>query len=540
MNPLGTSSEPTIVGSAVSRRGFLGGSVATLGLFSMGGLLSACGSAATGPSGSAGPAKRGGTLSIAIGDGSPTDKLDPALSTSATAAWLGTMLFSPLVYADLQENISPALAEKLEISNGNTEYTFTLRSGLKFSDGSPLTARDAAWTISRLLDAKLASPAYGQLSPFLDKSGVQVVDDLTLKLKLKSPNPFLAQPLASYNAGVVKANQSTFTNSNLVSSGPFTLKSFTPGQSFAVVRNDNYFLKAQGLPYLDGIQNQLVDPSTVLQALSSGTVQWTDSLNAQAVNRLKGNGQFRCPALQGDERAVKMYFLHMNLKSKPFNDPRVRMAMKLASNRESVRQAVLGNLGTITGDVPVPMSDPAYPKSIGSRPQDIAKAKQLLAEAGYPNGFDVDLPTAEIQPGMTNFSIAYAQVVAAAGIRVHVQQVPESTYYSKIFGQTALFHDYAQTNSGYVMLNQFFQKGGTYNGTGFDDDGKLTALVNPVLTETDKATQTATLSKALAYVADNSGTHIPFMVPNLQTMSSKVQGDLYEHMYAWDKMWINS
>ena len=521
--------------NGVSRRRFLGGTAAGISILALGG-LAACSSSDEAP-GKGGQPRTGGTLRMAIGDNSTNDKLDPAVASSSTAAYLSSMIYAQLVRIDSDFALHPALAESWDVNNNAQEWVFHLRKGVTFHDGSPLTAKDAAWTIKRILDPSLNSPAAVNVES-LDASGITAVDDLTLRLSLKRPDPFLGESLASLQVGVVKENQKTFTNATAIGAGPFKLKSFKPGQSFEVVRNPDYF--ESGLPYLDGIQNSKVDAAIALQALSSGTIDWTDTLDAKSIARLKNDDRFRSPALENPERAAKTYFLHMKLDEAPFNDPRVVMAMKLAADRDEILKAVLAGLGSTTGDVPTPMSNPAYPASVGKRPQDIAKAKQLLAEAGYPNGIEVDLPTADFQPGMTDFSLAYAETVKAAGIRVNVKQVPVETYFDKVFGQVPLFHDFGVLLSPYAMLKTFFQKGAVYNATGFDADGGLTAYMDKALAEPDDAKRTKILSEALAYTAESSGTHIAFWVPVLQTMRSQVRGDLSRTFYSWEKLWIVS
>lgn len=526
--------------SHVSRRKFIGGATAGISVLTLGGFLTACSSESgeTSTAGGTGKPRKGGTLRTAIGDVSTKDSTDPAVGFSSTAGWLASMLYSTLVRTGLDFKLQPNLAKSWEINKDGAEWVFHLRSDVKFHDGTPLTAKDVAWTITRLLDKGVGSPLRARLVGSLDPGGVTVVDDTTLKLSLKAPNVFLGEALAGYAAGVVKDKQSSFSTSSAIGTGPFKLKSFTPGESFEVVRNEDYF--EAGLPYLDGIQNTHVDASTVLQALGAGTIDWTDSLDPKSVGQLKGDSRFTSPALTGDQRAVRTYFLHMKLDKKPFDDPRVVMAFKLAADRDAIRKAVLGELGTITGDVPVPLDDATYPRSIGKRPQNIAKAKQLLAEAGYANGVDVELPTAEFQPGMTAFSQAYAEVVKPAGIRVKVRQVPVDTYFDRVFGQVPMFHDYAQRVSAYAILNNFFQKGGSYNGTGFDNDGKLTAYLDRVLSEPVESKRNAILTEALAYTANHSGSIIDFFVPIVQTSRAQVQGDLYSPMYAWERMWLKA
>lgn len=520
----------------ITRRNLIGGAAAGISFLALPGLLAGCSSDAGASSAPSGTPTPGGTLRIAIADVSTVDKLDPAVAFSSTAVFLSSMLYSTLIRTDLDFALVPNLAESWDINADATQWVLHLRQGVTFHDGSPLVADDVVWSLTRLFDESLASPVRGRMAAFLDPSGIVATDDATVTLSLLKPHALFGEMLASYFTGIVKAGESTFDTAN--GTGPFTLTSFSPGQSFEVAKNPDYW--EAGLPYLDGIQNSAIDSSTVLQALGSGSVDWTDALAPKSVAQLAGDARFTSPALEGDQRAVRTYFLHMKLDTAPFDDPRVVTAFKLAADRDAIRQAVLDDLGTISGDVPVPSDDPLYPSSIGERPQNIEEARRLLAEAGYPDGIDIELPTADIQPGMVDFSVAYAETVKEAGIRVTVQQVPVDTYFDRVFGQVPLFHDYAQRSSAYTMLSAFFQQGGAYNGTGFDADGALTAYLDQALATTDADARGAILTEALAYTADNSGTVIPFFVPIVSTARAGVHADVYDPVYSWEKAWIQS
>lgn len=479
---------------------------------------------------------QGGILRTAIADTSTVDSLDPAVAFSGTASWLSSMIYSPLVRMGLDSTLQANVASEWMSNEDATEWTFELRDDVRFHDGTALTAEDVAWTVSRLLDEDVASSVRSRLAPSLEEDGIVVVDDDTIRFDLTTPNAFLPEALSVWNAGIVKAGQSEFDLETAAGTGPFKIKSFVPGTSFEVVRNDEYFVDGQ--PLLDGIQNSRVDSSTVLQALSSGAIDWTDALPPKSVVQLDGDPRFVVPALEGDLRSVRAYFLHMNLTMEPFDDPRVVEAFKLATDRDAIRQAVLGTLGSTSADVPVPTDDPAYPDTIGAGDQDIERAKQLLAEAGYPDGIDVDLPTAEIQPGMVDFSVAFAETAREAGIRINVQQVPIETYFDRVFGQVSLFHDYGLRDSAYTMLSAFFAKGGPYNGTGFDEDGALSAYLASARAESDIDARTEILREALVYTAENSGTIVPFFVPIVSTARAGVHADIYSPIFSWETVWI--
>ncbi|HWI22526.1 MAG TPA: ABC transporter substrate-binding protein, partial [Baekduia sp.] len=186
--------------------------------------------------------KRGGVLLMTVGHAVSNEKLDPALQAAQNDWIYSSQVFEGLTNYDTDFNPVPVLATKWEVSDDVKSYTFHLREGVKFSDGSPFTAKDAAYTFKTVLDPELGSQLAGTLAPFLDPTGLHVVDDLTLRIDLKSPFAELPVLIGGVPGGIVKEGSRPITSvDKAIGTGAFKFKSFKPGQSWEMTRNEFYW-----------------------------------------------------------------------------------------------------------------------------------------------------------------------------------------------------------------------------------------------------------------------------------------------------------
>ena len=156
--------------------------------------------------------KRGGTLRFAIAGGATSDTPDPALAFTSFAIYLATNVYDRLVRADVDFNLSPALATSWSSSPDARTWTFRLRDGVTFHNGAKLTSADVAWSIRRILSPKLASPSLSNIQPFVKPTGITTSDPTTIKFALTTPNAFFPQILAGLNFGIVPAGTTNFNS----------------------------------------------------------------------------------------------------------------------------------------------------------------------------------------------------------------------------------------------------------------------------------------------------------------------------------------
>jgi peptide/nickel transport system substrate-binding protein len=469
----------------------------------------------------------GGVIRFAASQASPTGILDPAKLGTIHDGVLRSNVFETLVAANDKWEVTPLLAESWRSSPDGTEWTFRLREGVRFHDGTSLTARDVAYTLTRLLDKALGSPVFGRLDQSLTKEGIRAVDDRTLSIKTKQADVFLPLALAVRWMGIVKEGTAEFTVRTAIGTGPFKVTAFAPGQSWQAERHPQYWRR--GLPYLDGIQSVAIpEQSTKVQSVISGDADICDPIDFSVAPLVQASAEARALELKdGTDLHVSM-----DASVKPFNDSRVTMAVKLAADRPRLLQTVFRGFGTTTSDVPVPASDPYYPPELPSRRQDIDRAKQLLSEAGYSGGLDAELYTSEAFGGMVDFAVAFAEVVRPAGIRLEIRKAPANTYYDQIWLKKPMYVSYNGRRHPSDMLPLVFASTAKWPEARLQSK-KLDVLITDAARTTDVAKQTRLYQEAMLIIANEAAMHIPVFVNRLYASKKRLQGvklELSKHL----------
>jgi peptide/nickel transport system substrate-binding protein len=351
----------------------------------------------------------------------------------------------------------------------------------------------------------------------MDRAGLSAVDDHTVLMKLKRPDALLPVAFALRNAKITKAGTKKFTAETAIGTGPFKLKSWTPNRSWSVEKNPSYWEK--GLPYLDGVNAVVIpDQGTKLQSVTSGPSHLGDPVEISSWSSVESNKNVKLAKLE--DRQCWVFILDQS--TKPFNDKRVVEAVKLAMDRDKVLASVLQGKGSVTGDIPVPTSSQFYPEGLDPS-LDYEKAKALLAEAGYPDGLDMELSTSAVAAGMVEMAQAFQQVMKPAGIRVKLKQWPTSAYWNKAWMQTMAFQDYWNHRHPADMLSLFYSTQAVWNEAKHKDSA-IDAQIEEVFRSTDVATQRTAIQKAFEYAADNIGYTIPAFAPSGWVHKTGVQG----------------
>ncbi|WP_267208463.1 ABC transporter substrate-binding protein [Corynebacterium sp. Marseille-P8863] len=364
-----------------------------------------------------GPPKQGGTLRIGLVGGSSTDTVDAHVPTSTSDAARVINLYDALARRDDDYNLEYRLAEAIEPNADATEWTITLREGAQFSDGRPVRPEDVMFSYDRIRDPQDPKSGAASISHI---DSMEVLDNRRLLIRLAVADAALVDSLAEYQMGIVPED---YDPEHPIGAGPFTLEDFTAGQSTTLVRNDNYWA---GPAHLDAVRIiDFQEEDAMLNALLSSQVDAIGSLN-HALARVIDED----PRLSTLISETGMWLpLTMRVDVAPFDDVRVRQAMRLAVNRQQMVDQVYSGQGQLGNDM-FALYDEAYPRDFPQREQDVQKAKELLAEAGYPDGIEVDLVTSEIQSGAVRTAQVFAEQAREAGITVNIQQVDSSTFYA--------------------------------------------------------------------------------------------------------------
>jgi peptide/nickel transport system substrate-binding protein len=339
---------------------------------------------------------------------------------------------------------------------------------------------------------------------------------------------------SNWNAKITKAGVSSFTPTTAIGTGPFKLTSWNVGRGWTATRNDGYW---DGAPNLDGIQVTVTpDQGAKLQGILAGSSHITDDVPISFWATLQGKSNVSIQTFK-DKAAWAFAF---DQRQAPFNNQKVLDALKLATDRETMLQVALHGHGVITDDFPTTPGSVFYPNGHTSE-FNIAKAKSLLAEAGYPNGVDIELSTSDVTAGMLDVAQAWQQVVKPAGFNVKLKQFSQSTYWEKGWMATAAFQDYFNRFHPAQILQLFYMKSGPWNDTRYEDP-RLAGQVAKIMKETNAATQTQLIHDALVMARDTYSFVLPFYTDGGWAQSSKVNGVVWDFVNQMDfrKAWMNA
>jgi peptide/nickel transport system substrate-binding protein len=356
--------------------------------------------------------------------------MDPADMHSGDDGYHIFAVYNRLVDIDDQFNVLPELATEWSVSPDGLTWTFKLREGVTFHSGKAFTSADVVYTFKRLLDEATGSGAKAVLE-FMDAEGIAAADDYTVTFTTKTPVVELPVLISNKFTNIV-AEGATAEELRLKGdgTGPFMQEQFTPNAPVRILRkNPNYWNAGQ--PKSECIRITVAQEAVAaVAAMKSGQVDLMLNVDPSVIGSLKDDPNVKL--LQTD--ASNSMTISMWVDTKPFDDPKVREALKLVVDRQAMVDTVLLGFGQVGADNPVPLGNPAsYTKEAPA--QDIEKAKALLAEAGHPDGLSIDLYTAEGVPGMVRMAQVYAEMAKAAGINVNVIVTPAENYWDDVWLQ---------------------------------------------------------------------------------------------------------
>jgi len=378
---------------------------------------------------------------LTIGRSSEQSSLDPQFSRTGNNQMTSIMLFDRLVEFDPNLQVSPGLAESWEVVDPTT-WTVHLRPGVKFHDGSAFTADDVIYSLERA-DEVPNSPA-----PYTDMvsavASMEKIDDLTLKITTNEPAPTLMQDIGrvfiiSKAASEGKASADFNDPATAVGTGPYVLEAWKPGETLSVKANADYWHK---VPEFKDVEIRYISNDAArVAALLSGAVDVIDAVPPQDVARVdatdglhsysvtSGRVIYLGLSMRGDQAPGVTDLAGKPLDVNPFKDVRVRKAVSLMIDRDLIVDRILGGSGVPAGQLAGEALGGHNPDVKPDQP-DVAKAKELLAEAGYPEGFGITVYSSNDRfPGDGDLAQALGQMLARGGLKVNgVEALPYSVY----------------------------------------------------------------------------------------------------------------
>ncbi|MEO8144921.1 MAG: ABC transporter substrate-binding protein [Betaproteobacteria bacterium] len=451
--------------------------------------------------------------------------LDPHSQNHATTNGIMQHVYEGLVRYDRKFAVEPALATSWKEIAPNT-WRFNLRKGVKFQDGTPFTADDVVFSFTRILQPQGTMQIY-----VAGIKEVKKVDDLTVDFILAGPNPIMHRLIVDFrimskswsvknkseNVQDYKAKEDTFASRNTNGTGPYILKSWEPDKQIVMTANKNWWGKLDG-NVTDVIYTPIRSNSTRVAALLSGDVDLVTDLPVQDVDVLRKDAKLK--VLDGHE--VRTIFIGMdqfndelkysNIKGKnPFKDIRVRKALNLAVDRDAIKRVTMRGLSIPAAIMVAPgvHGHTAELDKVGK--VDVDGAKKLLADAGYPNGFEfgLDCPN-DRYVNDEKICQALVGMWARIGLKVTLNAQPMATFIAKIqnFDTSAYMLGWGvATFDGLYTLQSLMRTkttgaDGSFN-LGRISDAKLDALIDAAKTETDVKKRDAMLRDGLVITRDN-------------------------------------
>ena len=445
--------------------------------------------------------------------------MDPAFANLNDDAYQQNLVYNKLVQVDSNFQPIPGLAKTWSVSEDGKTWTFELEKGVVFHDGKPLTAKDVVWSFKRLIDPAVGSPAAGLLG-FLHAEGIVAVDDDTVQITTKDTVAELPLLISNKYTAIVQDGATSETlKSKGIGTGPFMQDVYDIAQDKRVFKRNPSYWRA-GLPKAACIDLKVItEEVSRIAAIQSGSVDLIVQAGPATVTTLGGDSRVK---LVVSKSAGGYLNLSMRTDQPPFNDVRVRQAMKAVVDRQLVVDTVLLGNGVVGNDNPVAPTNPLAFRDTAI-PRDVQKAKALLAEAGYPNGIDVELNTGEAGPGYMLIAQVYQQMAAEAGIRVNLVTNPADTYWDAVWMKKPFFVSSWGGRSAPEALAYTFLSDAKYNEGNWKNP-EYDKLVLASRTEVDPAKRAEMQKRAQEILTADGGLIIPAFLSDVAALRSTCDG----------------
>ena len=364
--------------------------------------------------------QRGGTLVFALGI--PVTTTDPGIGSGSLVQTIRKVMYESLVWMTEEGEIKPLLAVSWMLSTDKKTWTFKLRQGVKFHDGTPFNAAAVKATFDRLLDPAQALPRRAEFSWV---RSVEAVDDTTVRIITEAPYGPTLRTLAMDSGSIISPTALQKYGKDIgwhpVGTGPYKFESRVPEESVTLVRYDDYW---GGPRYLDRIEFRTVrEDATRVAMLEAGEAQVVVNVPGTEVARLQKDPRLRVRL----DPSTRVAHIGFNVHRAPFDKIKVRQALNYAVNRSAIVQGVLQEIGIPAKSILAPATWGYH--DVNMYPYDPNTAKRLLAEAGYPNGFETVLWTPEGRYFMDRqTAVAVQGQFQAVGVRTEIKVIDWATY----------------------------------------------------------------------------------------------------------------
>ena len=462
--------------------------------------------------------------SVVVGIQQDIDSLDPHKATAAGTKEILFNIFEGLVKPDENGNLINAVASEYTISEDGLTYTFILRDGVKFHNGNAVTVEDVKYSLERASGLLNGEVLISALKPI---TSVSISDDKTVLITVDSPDPEL---IYSLTAAIIPAGSGETEGAAPIGTGPFSFVSYVPQVGIELAKHTEYW--QSGLPYLDAVTFKIIaNVDTAMLDIKGGSVNVVPYLTESQAAELKNDFNI----VSAPSNVVQALFL--NCTEGPLANVKVRQAINYALDKEMVSMFVAGGNGTLISSAMLPTLQDYYVElnDMYGVTANIEKAKDLLVEAGYPNGFDLEITV----PSNYDIHVEATEVVAeqlkAAGINATINAVDwgiwlEEAYNNRKYEAT-ICGITSDITPGY-LLNRFVT-GSSKNFVNFSNEAYdvTYAKVETSKTLEERAEHYKTLQKILCEEAGSAFIQVP---PLTIAMDKELAGYKFYPIYVQD------
>lgn len=460
---------------------------------------------------------------ITIGMTADLDSMDPARAESASTREILFNVYEGLVKPDTKGNLNFALAENVSISSDGKTYTFTLRNGVKFHNGNNVTCEDVKFSLERYSQAKTGGSL---VSAFKALEKVSVLDDKTVQVVLKKGNTDF---LAYFTIGITPASVQDL-DATPVGTGPYKYVSRSPLENVVFEKFNDYWDEG-GKAHIQNVVYKLTsNTDTIGMELAGGALDLFYRLPESQISQLPEKD---FTVYEGTMNLVQA--LYLNNRKAPFNDVRVRKALSYACDKKEIMNFVSGGKGAALSSSMYPSFGKYYMEELNEvYKTDLEKAKALLAEAGYPNGFSFTLHVSSAHPQHVETSQVLAEQFAKIGVTVSIQEIEWNSWVSNVyvgrdFESTVVGLD-ASALTAPALLARFVSTDGKnfigFNSARYDDTyAKATASV-------DDAEKTKLYKGCEAILTNEAASVYIQDLPSFVALNKKFTGYEFYPLYA--------
>jgi peptide/nickel transport system substrate-binding protein len=460
--------------------------------------------------------KRGGQVRFAWDLHGPSDTLDPILFTSSLDYGRGRLTYNNLCRFNDDLTVGPELATEWAANSSATEWTFKLRKGVEFHDGSKMTADDVVYSMKRHMGKESPSKAkvlVAQVTEWIK------VDDYTVRAVLNAPNAELPVILGTFHFKILKNGTTDFQSPT--GTGPYKLSEFKPGVRSVHDRNDNYWNSDVSGPYIEQFEAfGITDNVARVNALISGDIQMSANLDPKAMGQVEKSDNAEVFAVPSGRYPT----ISAMMDREPGNNPDFVKGMKLLQRRDRVLGVVQKNVGTLGNDQPV---GPAYgagwckEANTPGNPYDPEQAKFYLNKSGISGA---EIHVAEVFPGMTDICLMLQREAQKVGFNLNIKKVPNDGYWGAIWMKQPMnVSSWNMRPSANIMLTLTNKSTAPWNEARWKNE-RFDKLLDMARAELDAGKRYEMMCEAQTLCSTEGGSLIPTHAAYMDAKTKNLKG----------------